>query len=549
MAHKYKHTIFLVDDDAFIIKALNRLFRKDGYTLLTASSGQEGLKLLKKVEKPVSSLISDQWMPGMTGVQFLEKAKKIFPDAIRFLLTGHSDMDAIVDAVNKGEIHRYLTKPWNDDDLTLQVRQSLEQYELRLENKRLLTPKRKHTIMVVDDEESVINALRRLFGKDEYQILTATSGEEGLELLKKLEKPVSLIISDQRMPGMNGAQFLERAKKISPDAIRFLLTGYSDMDAIVEAINKGGIQRYLTKPWNDDHLMLQVRQSLEAYELKQEIQEKNEQLRQKDLQLMEMDRIAGIGDLATGIAHEINSPLGFVKGSVGSLQKSTDKMIGAINYWDDKPVPEPLLKDYEDYLARMNFDRIKGSLETKFDRIQRGIERIMKIINSLRSFSRVDMETVGKIDINQSTEDAIEILSTQDAKDVEFIKEFREVPFVECSPNEINQCLLHVIKNALDAIDQKGTREITTSYDEKEDEVIIRIIDNGKGMSPKVLRQAQNPFFTTKAIGSGTGVGLSLTERILKRHGGKINISSKEDEGTTVTMTLAVAGESGRQQH
>ena len=346
MAHKYKHTILLVDDEASIIKSLNRLFHKDGYHILTASSGQEGLELLKKVEKPVSLFISDQRMPGMTGAQFLKKAKKIFPEAIRFLLTGRSDMDAIVDAVNKGEIHRYLTKPWNDDDLTLQVRQCLEQYDLRVENKCLLTLKREHTILIVDDEKGIIKALRYHFRLDGYQILTATSGQEGLELLKKLEKPVSLIISDMRMPGMNGGQFLERAKKISPDAIRFLLTGYSDMDATVEAINKGEIHRYLTKPWNDDQLMLEVRQSLEAYELKKEIKEKNEELRQKDLQLIEMDRIAGIGDLAAGIAHEINTPLGFVKSSVGSLQKSTNKMIEAINYWDDKPVSEPLLKDY-----------------------------------------------------------------------------------------------------------------------------------------------------------------------------------------------------------
>ena len=133
-----------------------------------------------------------------------------------------------------------------------------------------MTLKRKHTIIVVDDEKSITDAIRRLFRKDGYQILTATNGQEGLELLKKLEKPVSLIISDQRMPGMNGAQFLERAKNISPDAIRFLLTGYSDMNAIVESINKGEIHRYLEKPWNDDHLMLQVRQSLETYELKKE---------------------------------------------------------------------------------------------------------------------------------------------------------------------------------------------------------------------------------------------------------------------------------------
>jgi signal transduction histidine kinase len=411
-----------------------------------------------------------------------------------------------------------------------------------------MTLKRKHTIVIVDDEKGVTNALRRLFRKDGYQILTATSGQEGLELLKKLEKPVSLIISDQRMPGMNGAQFLERAKKISPDAVRFLLTGYSDMNAIVEAINKGEIHRYLTKPWNDDHLMLQVRQSLEAYELRKEIQEKNEQLRQKDLQLIEMDRIVGIGTLAAGIAHEINNPLGFVKSSIDSLKKRMDKLPGALRYWDDKPISEPLLKDYEDYLTQINFDSLTNSLDTKFDRIQRGIERIMKIVSSLRSFSRLDMETTGKIDINQSIEDAVEVLSTQDAKDVEFVREFQEVPLIECSPNEINQCLLHILKNALDAVDHKGIIKMMTSYNEDKDQTIVRIVDTGKGMSPEVVRQALNPFFTTKAVGSGTGVGLSLTERIIKRHGGMINISSKEGEGTTATITLPVAGELDREQ-
>jgi len=138
MALKYKHTIILVDDEESITKALRRLFRKDDYQLLTALSGSEGLELLKKVEEPVSLIISDQRMPGMTGSQFLKESKKIFPDAVRFLLTGYSDMEAIIEAVNKGGIHRYLSKPWNDDDLMLQVRQSLEQYELVLENRRLL---------------------------------------------------------------------------------------------------------------------------------------------------------------------------------------------------------------------------------------------------------------------------------------------------------------------------------------------------------------------------------------------------------------------------
>ncbi len=139
MTLKYKHTLLLVDDEESITKSLKRLFRNEGYEIHTASSGQEGLDLIKEIGKPFSLIISDQRMPGMTGAEFLEQAKKILPKAIRILLTGYSDMDAIVDAINKGEIYRYLTKPWNDNDMLLQVRQSLMQYELKVENRRLLT--------------------------------------------------------------------------------------------------------------------------------------------------------------------------------------------------------------------------------------------------------------------------------------------------------------------------------------------------------------------------------------------------------------------------
>ena len=111
MRQKYNHTILLVDDEESIIKSLKRLFRKEDYKIITASNGNEGLELLKRIDKPVSLIISDQRMPEMTGTQFLEKAKDIFPDAIRFLLTGYSDMRAIIDAVNQGGIHRYINKP------------------------------------------------------------------------------------------------------------------------------------------------------------------------------------------------------------------------------------------------------------------------------------------------------------------------------------------------------------------------------------------------------------------------------------------------------
>lgn len=171
MSLKYKHPLLFVDDEESITKALRRLFRKEEYDIYTAASGQEGLDRLREVGKPFSLIISDQRMPEMNGAEFLEKAKGIFPQAIRILLTGYSDMDAMVDAINKGGIHRYFTKPWNDDDLLLQVRQSLEQYELVLENRRLLvlTRKQNKELKGLNDrlEEKVAERTREVVEKNE----------------------------------------------------------------------------------------------------------------------------------------------------------------------------------------------------------------------------------------------------------------------------------------------------------------------------------------------------------------------------------------------
>lgn len=129
-----------------------------------------------------------------------------------------------------------------------------------------------------------------------------------------------------------------------------------------------------------------------------------------------------------------------------------------------KAIPDPFLKDYHDYLNGINYDDLANSLDKGYDRITRGIERIIKIVNSPKSFSRVDLEAIGNMDVNKSLQDAIEILSTQDDKEVAFIKEFQEVPLWKCHPSEINQCLLHILNNALDAIDRKGTIKLMTSY-------------------------------------------------------------------------------------
>lgn len=134
---KYSHTLLLVDDELSILKSLKRLLRKEKHQILTATNGREALDVLAHTDEDVSLIISDQRMPEMTGAQFLAQAVNIAPDSVRFLLTGYADLNAVADAVNKGKIHRYITKPWNDDEINELIHMALSQVELRKENKRL----------------------------------------------------------------------------------------------------------------------------------------------------------------------------------------------------------------------------------------------------------------------------------------------------------------------------------------------------------------------------------------------------------------------------
>ncbi|MEE8423718.1 MAG: response regulator [Thermodesulfobacteriota bacterium] len=412
-------------------------------------------------------------------------------------------------------------------------------------------------ILVVEDELTNRMVLQKLL-QEVGECELAENGEDGLTIAMS-DNPPDLVLLDIVLPGIGGFDVCKKLKadpKTKEIPVIFV-SGKENIKDITKGFMLGAVD-YITKPFHKEEVKARVETHLSLKKMREdlykkntllkrqviEIEEKTEQLREKDLQLVKMDRIAGIGTLAAGIAHEINNPLSFIKTSTTFLKKSINKTLETVKYWDDKPLPEVLAQDYKDYLDGMNFDHVINSMDKKLEFMQEGIERIMKIINSLRKFSRVDKASFGNLNINESIEDSIEILSSQNTGGIEFLKNLGEIPPVNCSPSEINQCLLHVIKNALDAVDQKGTVELMTSLNEKGDHVVIRIKDNGKGMTPDELRQALTPFFTTKAVGSGTGVGLSITETIIKSHSGTIDISSKEGEGTTVTISLPLVGKS-----
>ncbi len=193
MELKYDHTLLLVDDEASILKALKRLFRREGYKILTAEGGQQALDLLQQADQSVSLIISDQRMPGMNGATFLAQSMALCPDAMRFLLTGYSDMDAVVDAVNKGKINKYLAKPWNDAEILMLVREALSQVELKLENVRLTTLTQRQNQELEDLNKSLEEKVNERTWALKYQNKMLQDMNSGLE--KSLMETIRLLLS------------------------------------------------------------------------------------------------------------------------------------------------------------------------------------------------------------------------------------------------------------------------------------------------------------------------------------------------------------------
>ena len=287
-----KARILIVDDESHILSALNRLFRSSGYEAVTCSSAREALEIIEKSE-PFQIVISGYRMPKMNGIEFLSLVRYCSPDSLRFLLSENADAGLIIEAANEGHIYKFIPKPWNDEVLLASVADTLNYYTFRLEQRSQITaqksdlnrittppngeehvPGYKDTtaavrILVVDDEENILNSLKRLFRPSGYETVACTSAQEALELIGKSE-PFHLVISDYRMPEMNGVEFLKEVKSCSPDSVRMVLSGFADAGSIIAMTNERHIYKFIPKPWDDAILLDSVTDAINYYTSRQE---------------------------------------------------------------------------------------------------------------------------------------------------------------------------------------------------------------------------------------------------------------------------------------
>lgn len=258
-------------------------------------------------------------------------------------------------------------------------------------------------------------------------------------------------------------------------------------------------------------------------------------------QAIQSEKLASIGQLAAGVAHEINNPIGYVSSNLATLQDYMSKLLGAVNAYAAQARAR-------DASAALESERIRREAEIDFlstdapqliRESREGIDRVCKIVRDLKDFSRRDRsEAWVYADVHQGLESTLNIVSNQIKYKAQIVKTFGDLPQIECLPSELNQVFLNILMNAGQAVQQNGL--ITVSTGCAGDKVWIAIGDDGEGIPPEVLPRIFDPFFTTKAVGTGTGLGLSISYGIVAKHHGTIEVTSVPHQGTLMRVELPI---------
>lgn len=288
--------------------------------------------------------------------------------------------------------------------------------------------------------------------------------------------------------------------------------------------------------------------TMELIEANEELSVTLEELKDTQAQLVESEKMSSLGQLTAGIAHEINNPINFVTSNVAPLRRDVDMLLESAGLFENISLSEISVeekkKQIEEYKEEIDFDYLKEEINHLLNGIHEGASRTAEIVKGLRIFSRVDEDDLKKADINEGLDSTLVIINNLLDNKIEVIKNYGNLPLIECYPGKLNQVFLNIITNGIHAVKQRHGKEstgwlkITTSADEKK--VYIKIEDNGTGMDEHVMRKIFEPFFTTKEVGEGTGLGMSITYNTIKKHNGEIFVRSAVGEGTEFTLELPI---------
>jgi two-component system NtrC family sensor kinase len=264
-------------------------------------------------------------------------------------------------------------------------------------------------------------------------------------------------------------------------------------------------------------------------------------------QLLQSEKLASIGQLAAGVAHEINNPIGYVHSNLATLQEYSKHLLTLIEAYDrvlDSGDRGQARAEIRDLRQRLDIEFLQGDLPQLIEESREGIERVRKIVQDLKDFSRSDArDKFVQADLHRGLDSTLNIIWNDLKYKAQVVKTFGDIPQIECIPSELNQVFMNILLNAGQAIAERGIVTVSTSLDG--DHVVIAIGDDGAGIPEDVLPRIFDPFFTTKPVGTGTGLGLAISYGLVKKHHGSIDVTSTPGEGTLFLIRLPITQPKG----
>jgi two-component system NtrC family sensor kinase len=551
--------ILIVDDSPTFREELRRMLEGANYVVHAATTGEEGLKLAASL-RPQAILV-DSVMPGIDGATLirrirLDAALRSTPCVLLTASEGHGAelraLDAGADAfVRKEDVELILAR------LTAVLRSASAE---RAQAASLLDPKR---ILAVDDSSTYLNEVSEVLRAEGYEVVAARSGAAALEMLAA--QPVDCILLDLVMPELDGIETCRRIKDspIFRDIPLIMLTAREDRAAMIDGLSTGA-DDFISKSSEIEVLTARVRAQLrrkqfedehrhireqllrseieatearaaralaeararmvEALELKnKELSKAYAELQQTQSHLVQSAKLASLGELVAGVAHEINNPLAF---AISHLQTARTSVGWLVPQSPDS-----------------NRSKHWHKAQDRLDEMAGGLERIRELVLKLRTFSRLDEGDRKVVSMHECVDSVLTILAHRIRHRIEVETKLDEPEMLDCYPSLLNQALMNLVSNAIDAIEDVGEPgNLIISGGAEGDSYVLRVIDNGCGVPEEVRHRVFDPFFTTKPIGKGTGLGLSITYSIIKKHGGTLELLPGEMRGTTAEVRLPLTG-------
>jgi two-component system NtrC family sensor kinase len=534
------YRILLVEDSETQVLRLQYLFSLEGWDTERASTAEEALEKLRQVVPDL--IILDQYLPGMKGTQL---CKEIRRDASAWnppILIFTSD-----ESFNKGG-EEYLSKSVDSAVLVERVRAMLR--------KPKAESPRQARLLAVDDSPSYLEYLTYELSSDGHSVEAAGNGPEALERIKA--RAYDCVLLDLVMPGMNGMEVCHEISRMRDDLpthpLVLMLTAHENAGEVARGLESGAddfvgkssdvtilksrVRALLRRRVFQDALkdkeieVLRLNAAREAAELKAallstitqknlDLEETNRKLKETQMHLVHSANMASLGQLVAGIAHEINNPISFVDNNCFLIKEKLENLSGQC---------EEVLSARQKKLIQSGTERLNEA--------RMGLVRVKELVSKLRTFSRLDEGEFKNINVHESIDSVLLLLRHRNPR-IEVDKNFSGAPMLNCAPGQLNQVLMNILANAMDAIgDQAG--KITIRTEVRDQWYCISVRDSGPGIPAAIQSRLFQPFFTTKPVGTGTGLGLAISHSIIQAHKGQIEVISPEGGGAEFRVRIPV---------